>query len=331
MAAAKAFDKILDCVKSSNLNFCIQLSPFSANISLKKTLVKNKAGFYLIPADDPILRTHEIENIELRKKVSDLEHVIADLKSRLGESETKCDHAYQTIHRLEGEARIKQENIDTKESDLNKALADHLEKKTIEISSLEEEKKQLQAKIHDIQISLKNSISAATRLKKEVIDNRNNHEKELRLTTKNLKSEIKSWRKDLGFERSEKIKTERKLATVMNDLSKPKPSVSCQTVQSLDTPYLVTDVLPPIFGSQLCRTTKPIHNRNFSRSLPNMSTISWVRITEEDILEDEAAQALNDQYDRHIQEFYKDAKQKAEAVREVFDEKYLEVLFEEKS
>ena len=47
MAASKAFNKILDCVKSSNLNFCLQLSPFSANISLKKTLVKDKAGFYL--------------------------------------------------------------------------------------------------------------------------------------------------------------------------------------------------------------------------------------------------------------------------------------------
>ena len=49
MAAAKAFDKILDDVKTSNLNFCLQLSPFSATISLKKTLVKDKAGLYLYP------------------------------------------------------------------------------------------------------------------------------------------------------------------------------------------------------------------------------------------------------------------------------------------
>ena len=55
---------------------------------------------------------------------------------------------------------------------------------------------------------LKNSISAATRLSKEVIENKSDHERELKLTIKNSKSEIKSWKKELGLERSEKIKTE---------------------------------------------------------------------------------------------------------------------------
>ena len=49
MAACDAFEKVLNCVKTSNLNFCLQLSPFSANISIKKTLVKDKSGFYLSP------------------------------------------------------------------------------------------------------------------------------------------------------------------------------------------------------------------------------------------------------------------------------------------
>ena len=68
MAASKAFDKILDCVKSSNLNFCLQLSPFSANISLKKTLVKDKAGFYLTHpenSDLSLLQNHDEEKKEL--------------------------------------------------------------------------------------------------------------------------------------------------------------------------------------------------------------------------------------------------------------------------
>ena len=49
MAASKAFDQILEYVKSSNLNFCLQLSPFSANISIKKTLTKDKSGVHLNP------------------------------------------------------------------------------------------------------------------------------------------------------------------------------------------------------------------------------------------------------------------------------------------
>ena len=92
------------------------------------------------------------------------------------------------------------------------------------------------------------------------------------------------------------------------------------------TPYLVTDALPPIFGSKLCHRSKTI---NFiSRSLPNLSTLTWVRVTEEDILVEEAEQALNNQYDRQVEEFYIDAKKKAEAVREVYEENYIEKLFE---
>ena len=50
MAASIAFNKILQQVQSSSLNFHLQLSPFSAVISLKKSLVKDKAGCYLLPS-----------------------------------------------------------------------------------------------------------------------------------------------------------------------------------------------------------------------------------------------------------------------------------------
>ena len=91
-AATETFDMILDCVKKSNLNFCLQLSPFSANISLKKTFVKDKAGVYLDPppfftvpiSSDSLL----LQNSDLEKKVNDLETIVEDLKS-----------LYQTVNR----------------------------------------------------------------------------------------------------------------------------------------------------------------------------------------------------------------------------------------
>ena len=49
MAAAIAFNNIVNLVQSSNLNFRLELSPFAANISLKKTPVKNKSGIPLLP------------------------------------------------------------------------------------------------------------------------------------------------------------------------------------------------------------------------------------------------------------------------------------------
>ena len=49
MAASIAFNTILDQIRGSNLNFQMHLSPFSANISLKSSLIKNKSGAQLLP------------------------------------------------------------------------------------------------------------------------------------------------------------------------------------------------------------------------------------------------------------------------------------------
>ena len=49
MAANKAFDMILNCVQKSCLNYHVQLSPFSAVISIKKTLMKTLDGTPLFP------------------------------------------------------------------------------------------------------------------------------------------------------------------------------------------------------------------------------------------------------------------------------------------
>jgi hypothetical protein len=49
MAASTTFDYILEQIKTSNPNFWIQLSPFSATISLKKSLVKDVSGLPVMP------------------------------------------------------------------------------------------------------------------------------------------------------------------------------------------------------------------------------------------------------------------------------------------
>ena len=53
MAACKMFENVLEQVKSSNLNFHLQQSPFSALISLKKSFVKDKSGLIRIPPSKP--------------------------------------------------------------------------------------------------------------------------------------------------------------------------------------------------------------------------------------------------------------------------------------
>ena len=101
---------IVGCVKASNLNFCLQLSPFSANISLKKSLIKDKAGYPLKPQFDVMTR-------ELSDKVTELENIVDELKLRLADSVTECEKANETIRELELKLQIKQEKIESIETE----------------------------------------------------------------------------------------------------------------------------------------------------------------------------------------------------------------------
>ena len=66
---------------------------------------------------------------------------------------------------------------------------------------------------------------------------------------------------------------------------------------------------------------------NCSSSLPNLPSLSWV--TNEEVMMDEAEQALNDQYDREVSSFYTDAKLKAAAIRSLYEENAIADLFKE--
>ena len=49
MVAYENFENILSSIRNSCLNYSIQASPFSAIVSIKKTMIKDKDGFYMIP------------------------------------------------------------------------------------------------------------------------------------------------------------------------------------------------------------------------------------------------------------------------------------------
>ena len=49
------------------------------------------------------------------------------------------------------------------------------------------------------------------------------------------------------------------------------------------------------------KTTKSMHY--LARSLPDLSSLSLVKVTEEEIRADEAEQALNEQHDEEIDDF----------------------------
>ena len=62
MLAKQSFDHILEQVQNSCLNFQIQVSPFSAVVSIKKSLIKNKSGKFHVPTV-PRASSEEIKEI----------------------------------------------------------------------------------------------------------------------------------------------------------------------------------------------------------------------------------------------------------------------------
>ena len=69
MLASKAFETIIDNIRDSTLNFQLQMSPFSALISLKKTLVTEKSGVSrLPPAVHALISTPDTNNRERNRQ-----------------------------------------------------------------------------------------------------------------------------------------------------------------------------------------------------------------------------------------------------------------------
>ena len=226
-----------------------------------------------------------------------------------------CAKAHMTISMLEKELdQIKAAQDETKSIVENKCVLSQ----KIEMLMLQKTSDQLADDKHDVLLELesekKKSKLINNRLNQDLSELRVKHQKEKTEIIKNLKSEIKSWRKDLGDERKEKIKLEKQLELLQKKVEvKLKTSTqTCQTDQHPDIPYSISDPLPPIFSSQLCHSSRRLGY--LSRSLPNFNTVCWVK--PDDTFQDEAEEALNEQYDRQIEEFYISEQERVKSLRD---------------
>merc|ERR1719283_301273 len=90
MAANNVFTNILSCIQSSGLNHKIQMTPFSANISLKKSLIKTLSGSPFVPTvarAETDRNVHERELIEMRNSYEDLLQKLAVAYKKIEELE----------------------------------------------------------------------------------------------------------------------------------------------------------------------------------------------------------------------------------------------------
>ena len=83
MEAAMKFDAILTTVQTSNLNFHVEMSPFSAVIHLKKSLIVNQLGVSQIPPppDSWLLEQQKSLSSLLAQRLVILENMNNTIKS----------------------------------------------------------------------------------------------------------------------------------------------------------------------------------------------------------------------------------------------------------
>ena len=98
MIASQIFDKILNSIRDSGLNFSLQMSPFAATISLKKSLVKDKFGRFIIPSQSFSSSSDVVAS--LLKKNGDLEKKLEILERSLASQQQELDSAHSDIRML---------------------------------------------------------------------------------------------------------------------------------------------------------------------------------------------------------------------------------------
>ena len=151
MLACESVDTILEHVRNCGLNFQIQVSPFSAIISLKKSLVKDKSGNLLLPPYRYGTResTRELvdKNIELTKMH---EKVVSDYE--------KACELVKYLEKTRNEVKVKHEEAtNTNEEQLKS-----------EIETLKSTLKNHNSEIGNLQAALKTCKNVSEKLNKKL-------------------------------------------------------------------------------------------------------------------------------------------------------------------
>ena len=233
MVAKRKFDIILEQIQTSNLNFQLQVSPFSAFISLKKTLVKDKFGVPFIPPEAVSLSTGNDSDIAvLVAKNNKLEREYESLRQNYEDAIDDSEASHKEIAFLKNQTQhVKIEPEETLQSELSesKKLVDNLNYKIIQLAKKTEDNEKLiekqKVEINDLERSNKKQVEISQKFHKELNETKLRCKKEKGAIFKEHKKEVKFWRKELGEETRLKLKLEEELQKTSAHSSNISPVV----------------------------------------------------------------------------------------------------------
>ena len=154
MLADQTFNNILYEIQRSNLNFQLQVSPFSAYISLKKSLVKDRCGSLLLP---PLSSSNvNTDYAELIARINQLENDLLIQKNNHEDAVSQSNVANEKLEYCEAKSEKLEKEIKALKQD-NKSLAAKLETKAFEVNQLKTKTDELNKEKNVLSIALKSA------------------------------------------------------------------------------------------------------------------------------------------------------------------------------
>ena len=190
MMASIAFDRILQDILTSNLNFQLQVSPFSAQISLKKSLVKNRNGSCRLPSESSFTRLEsEFSTLQIEKMR--LENDLKVLHTKYERIVRDYEEAFNRIQFLE-ESKNNHFEIERDQKVRDEVIRETAAALKTENENLKTRIGDQNKEIKDLQNFKKVKIKVSEKLNKELSENKIKAEKEKAAIVKTYKAEVKS-------------------------------------------------------------------------------------------------------------------------------------------
>ena len=199
MAVDATFSYILNEIQLSNLNFAIQITPYAAYITLKKSPLKYQDGSHALPSP-PVLSL-----------LQEAQHVIEFQKKEILELKASCE-ALTT----------KAENIVIE----NASLVDKVEKLNLALEASENENNTLNVKIETIEKELIKGHAENKILESKVKELKKKHNNEVIA----LKNELKSAEKSIKSREKENYNQKRIIESSRDSLKNLKSKISITNV-----------------------------------------------------------------------------------------------------
>ena len=227
MLASLNFDAILEQVQTSGLNFQIQISPFSAMISLRKSLIKDKCGKLFLAPHRRVLSENmkalNDENINLKNEMINLTKIHSEVVK-------DYENGKEIIKSLE--TALLESKIKTEEGFYN----------SDEIESLKKALEDRDNEIFDLKIANKTAKEASDMLNKKLVSNKNKYDQEKSKQLKEHRNEVKALKKDLGEANRKIVNLEKKLI-VADKSNKPEQK---------------DENIPPYLSTQSCSSSSSL-------------------------------------------------------------------------